>query len=72
PGWNRFVPGLRGLMGDTIVGATIVAPNAGELLMPIVVAMRARLPQGIVAWNMQAYPTMSLGLRQVLGARFDN
>ncbi|MCA9824309.1 MAG: FAD-dependent oxidoreductase [Dehalococcoidia bacterium] len=72
PGWNRFVPGLRGLMGDTIVGATIVAPNAGELLMPIVVAMRARLPQGIIAWNIQAYPTMSLGLRQVLGARFDN
>jgi pyruvate/2-oxoglutarate dehydrogenase complex dihydrolipoamide dehydrogenase (E3) component len=71
PGWNRFVPGLRRLMGDTIVGATLAAPSAGELLMPLVIAMRAKLPQGIAAWNMQAYPTMSIGLRQVLGERFD-
>jgi hypothetical protein len=39
--------------------------------MPLVIAMRAKLPQGIAAWNMQAYPTMSIGLRQVLGERFD-
>lgn len=70
-GWNRFVPGLRRLMGDEIVGACLVAPHAGDLLMPLVVAMRARLPAGIVAWNMQAYPTLALGLRQAVGLPFD-
>jgi pyruvate/2-oxoglutarate dehydrogenase complex dihydrolipoamide dehydrogenase (E3) component len=71
PGWNRRIPGLRKLMGDEIVGATLVGPGAGELLMPITIAMRARLPIGIVAWNMQAYPTLSLGLRQTVGQPFD-
>lgn len=71
PGWQRRVPGLRGMVGDEIVGACLVAPNAGEILMPVVVAMRARLPMGLVAWNMEAYPTLSLGLRQALGIPFD-
>ena len=70
-GWNRLVPGLRGVMGDEVVGACLVAPNAGDLLMPIVMAMRAHLPMGIVAWNMQAYPTLALGIRQVTGLPFD-
>lgn len=70
-GWNRFVPGARGVMGDPIVGASIVAPGGGDLLMPIVVAMRAKLPIGLVAWNMQAYPTMALAVRQVTGMQFD-
>lgn len=71
-GWNRFVPGLRKLMGDEIVGACFVGPHAGELLMPVVMSMRARLPVGLVAWNMQAYPTLALGVRQVAGLPFDN
>ena len=71
PGWNRRIPGLQKLMGDEIVGATLVGPGAGELLMPITMAMRARLPIGIVAWNMQAYPTLSLGLRQAVGQPFE-
>ena len=69
-GWqSRF--GLAGALGDEIVGACLVAPNAGELLMPLVVAMKARLPIGVVAWNMQAYPTLALGVRQVTGLPFD-
>ncbi len=70
-GWNSRIPGLRKLMGDEIVGACLVAPNAGDLLMPIVMAMRAHLPMGLVAWNMQAYPTFALGVRQVTGLPFD-
>jgi pyruvate/2-oxoglutarate dehydrogenase complex dihydrolipoamide dehydrogenase (E3) component len=69
-GWQQRIPKLSGLVGDEIVGACLVGPNAGELLMPIVVAMRARLPIGLVALNMQAYPTMSLGLRMVTGQPF--
>lgn len=69
-GWQSKL-GLAGLLGDEIVGACLVGPNAGELLMPLCIAMKARLPMGLVAWNMQAYPTMSLGVRQVTGMPFD-
>ncbi len=69
-GWQSKLR-ISGLLGDEIVGACLVGPNAGELLMPLCIAMKARLPIGLVAWNMQAYPTMSLGLRQVTGMQFD-
>jgi pyruvate/2-oxoglutarate dehydrogenase complex dihydrolipoamide dehydrogenase (E3) component len=69
-GWQSRIPGLAGSVGDEIVGACFVGPNAGDLLMPVVMAMRARLPVGLVAWNMQAYPTLSLGVRQVAGLPF--
>lgn len=70
-GWQGRVPGLAKRVGDEIVGACFVGPNAGDLLMPVVMAMRARLPIGMVAWNMQAYPTLALGIRQVAGLPFD-
>ena len=70
-GWQGRIPGLSKQTGDEIVGACFVGPNAGDLLMPVVMAMRARLPVGLVAWNMQAYPTLALGLRQVAGMSFD-
>jgi pyruvate/2-oxoglutarate dehydrogenase complex dihydrolipoamide dehydrogenase (E3) component len=71
PGWQRRIPGLSGALGDEIAGACLVGPNAGECLMPLVVAMKARLPIGLVAWSMQAYPTLALGVRQVTGMPFD-
>lgn len=70
-GWMRWTPGLARLAGDEIVGATIVAPHAGELLMPIANAMRLRLPIGLLALQMQAYPTLSLGVRQAAGLPFE-
>lgn len=70
-GWQSRIPGLAKRVGDEIVGACFVGPNAGDLLMPVVMAMRARLPIGLVAWNMQAYPTLSLGVRQVAGLPFE-
>ena len=70
-GWNRYVPGARRLMGDPIVGTTLVAPGAGELLGPIAMAMKAHLPIGLTAWAMQPYPTLAVGLRQALGQQFD-
>lgn len=69
-GWTRRIPGLAAKVGDEVVGATFVGPSAGDLLMPVVVAMRARLPIGLLAWNMQAYPTLALGVRQVAGRPF--
>lgn len=70
-GWQSRIPGLAKRVGDEIVGACFVGPNAGDLLMPVVMAMRARLPVGMVAWNMQAYPTLALGVRQVAGLPFE-
>ena len=70
-GWNRFIPGAKKLMGDPIVGATLVAPGAGELLAPISMAMKAYLPIGLAAWPEAPYPTLALGLRQALGRQFD-
>lgn len=70
-GWQSRIPGLAKRVGDEIVGACFVGPNAGDILMPVVMAMRARLPIGLVAWNMQAYPTLALGVRQAAGLQFD-
>lgn len=71
PGFERWLPGVRKLAGDQIVGASLVAPHAGDLLMPIIIAMKLRLPIGLLAWHMQAYPTLALGVRQVAGLPFD-
>lgn len=70
-GWPGRIPGLGSRIGDEIVGACLVAPHAGELLAPVVMAMRARLPAGLVIWNMQAYPTLSVGIRQALAPMFE-
>lgn len=71
PGWERFIPWLGKAVGQQVVGATFVCPGAGDLLAPIVVGMRLRIPAGLLAWNVQAYPTYGLGVRQVLGMAFD-
>ena len=71
PAWERWLPPLRSIAGDQIVGASLVAPHAGDLLPPIVNAMKLRLPIGLLALSMQAYPTLALGVRQVAGLPFD-
>lgn len=43
----------------TILGATVVGRGAGELLMPLVMAMRHRIPLGALATAIYPYPTMS-------------
>ncbi len=47
-----------------IVGATIVAPSAGELVGTVVLAMQQRLGLAALAGVIFPYPTMSLALRQ--------
>ena len=64
PGW------MRGKFGGEIVGAHILGRAAGELLPEILVAMRSRLPAGLVAWPMHVYPTLGTGVRQTLGQLF--
>ncbi len=59
------------LGGGQIVGAHIIGPHAGDILHEIVVIMQADAFAGRVAQAIHAYPTLSLGVRQALGQRWD-
>ncbi|MCH2187675.1 mercuric reductase, partial [Myxococcota bacterium] len=50
--------------GDQILGATIVAPQAGELINEISVAMAAGLGLGGIAGVIHPYPTMAMAIRE--------
>jgi len=50
--------------GDEILGATIVAPHAGEMIGEIAVAMRAGMGLGTLASVIHPYPTVSEAIRQ--------
>jgi pyruvate/2-oxoglutarate dehydrogenase complex dihydrolipoamide dehydrogenase (E3) component len=44
---------------DKILGATIVAPHAGDLLHEFVLAMNAKIGLGKIASTIHAYPTLA-------------
>jgi pyruvate/2-oxoglutarate dehydrogenase complex dihydrolipoamide dehydrogenase (E3) component len=44
---------------DKILGATIVAPHAGDLLHEFVLAMKAKIGLGTIAATIHAYPTFA-------------
>jgi pyruvate/2-oxoglutarate dehydrogenase complex dihydrolipoamide dehydrogenase (E3) component len=44
---------------DKILGATIVAPHAGDLLHEFVLAMKAKIGLGTIASTIHAYPTFA-------------
>jgi pyruvate/2-oxoglutarate dehydrogenase complex dihydrolipoamide dehydrogenase (E3) component len=50
---------------DTIVGATIVAPHAGELIGELALAMSRGLGLSAFGGALHPYPTVALALRQV-------
>jgi len=50
---------------DTIVGATIVAPNAGDMISEITLAMTNDLGLGAIGRTMHPYPTQGEVLRKV-------
>ena len=53
---------------DTIVGATIVAGNAGDMISEISLAMTSGLGLGKIASTIHPYPTQSEAIRQVADA----
>src|SRR5213594_2399544 len=59
---NRRQP-LQG--SDRILGATIVAPHAGDLLHEFVLAMSAKISLGKIASTIHAYPTFADLARKV-------
>ena len=50
---------------DKIIGATLVAPHAGEAIGELSLAMSQGLGLGAIGGAIHAYPTVALGLRQV-------
>jgi len=59
----------RNLAGGSIIGATIVAPRAGEMIQEIVLAMRAGLWTARLATSTHAYPSWSMAV-QMAAAQF--
>ncbi len=56
-------PVLRGIGGGEILGATIVAERAGEMIAEIALAMHTRMFAGRLAQATHAYPTWSSGVQ---------
>ena len=53
---------------DQIVGATIVAPNAGDMISEVTLAMTNGLGLGAIGKTMHPYPTQGEVLRKVADA----
>lgn len=73
-GFIAIVAGPRRLLryagGGRILGATIVAPRAGEMIQEIVLAMRTRAFAGRLAQTSHAYPTWSNGVQKAAAQFF--
>jgi pyruvate/2-oxoglutarate dehydrogenase complex dihydrolipoamide dehydrogenase (E3) component len=52
------------LLGGRLLGATIIAPNAGELIAEITLAMRAGMFPARLAQAVHAYPTWSSAVQE--------
>jgi pyruvate/2-oxoglutarate dehydrogenase complex dihydrolipoamide dehydrogenase (E3) component len=63
-------PLLRGAGGGQVLGATIVAARAGEMIHEAALAMRTHMFTGRLAQTVHAYPTWSLALRQAAAQFF--
>ena len=61
---------LRNAGGGRILGATIVAPRAGEMIAEIVLAMRTGAFAGRLAQASHAYPTWSSGVQKAAAQFF--
>lgn len=55
---------LRSIGGGRVLGATIVAPRAGELVAEVALAMRTGMFTGRLAQTVHAYPTWSMAIQQ--------
>ena len=63
-------PVLRRLAGGRVLGATVVAPRAGEMIHEAVLAMRTRMFPARLALTAHAYPTWSVAMQQAAAQLF--
>lgn len=66
-GPRRFT---RSLGGGRVIGATIVAPRAGDMIGEIALALRTGMFTGRLAQTTHAYPTWSLAVQQATAQFF--
>jgi pyruvate/2-oxoglutarate dehydrogenase complex dihydrolipoamide dehydrogenase (E3) component len=64
------IRGLRGTAGGRILGATIVAPRAGEMIHELVLAMGSGMFPARLTVTMHAYPTWSIAIQQAAAQLF--
>jgi len=73
-GFVKLIVGPRRLVGSAgggvVLGATIVAPRAGEMIHEIALAMRTNAFAGRLAQTVHAYPTWSTAIRQAAAQLF--
>lgn len=60
----------RNAFGGQVLGATIVAPRAGEMIHEIALAMRTKMFAGRIAQTVHAYPTWSYAVQKAAGQFF--
>jgi pyruvate/2-oxoglutarate dehydrogenase complex dihydrolipoamide dehydrogenase (E3) component len=65
---GKPVLGQRG--GGEVIGAHIVGPSAGELIHEFALAIQTRAFAGRLAQTIHAYPSMALGVQQVVAQLF--
>ncbi len=56
--------------GGQIVGVTIVAPHAGELVHELSLAMKLHIPPAVLALATHAYPTWGMAVQQAMSGFF--
>lgn len=73
-GFIKIIAGPRRLAGSLgggrVLGATIVAPRAGDMIGEIALAMRTGMFTGRLAQTTHAYPTWSLAIQQAAAQFF--
>ena len=73
-GFVKLVVGPRRVIGNAgggkVLGATIVAPRAGEMIAEVALAVRAGMFTGRLAQTSHAYPTWSMGVQQAAAQLF--
>lgn len=73
-GYLKIIAGPRRgagrLGGGRVLGATIVAPRAGEMIGELALAMRTGMFTGRLAQTVHAYPTYSIAIQQAASQFF--
>ena len=63
-------PITRNAFGGQLIGATIVAPRAGEMIHEVALAMRTNMFTGRLAQTVHVYPTWSYAIQKAAGQFF--
>lgn len=73
-GFVKLIAGPRRLIGNAgggrLLGATIVAPRAGEMIHEVALAMRTAMFTGRLAQTVHAYPTWSMAIQEAAAQFF--